>query len=297
MIRINLLPQASARSRRGPSPRISIPTAGSAGVLIVLLAVIAFPLEGWLGYKSFSKVAAARKSLQDRLNDKKKLEDTIAGYGPEADEIKNGLLRAQAQLEILQSLDPRDRILWSEKLAMLAKLIPANVFLTDVQITEDYKEVELQSSIQARTDYEASLKKKGAGGKTGKGAPSRAGKPEAVFKPSISYTLKLVGLTTGADPTEQLDHVNKFHDALVNASWTSQDGQKQAFMDHFNPEIAFEYVQASLYQKQYPVQQFSFKLTTKPMTAEEKKPESDAETTKTAPAQPKKNAPKGKKAA
>jgi hypothetical protein len=153
------------------------------------------------------------------------------------------------QWELLQALDPPDRILWAEKLDMLANLMPANVFLTDIVVHENLVEVETESSIRARRKWEANDKK--------------GPRPPVRKKPIITYVLNIKGLATGSDNVEQFDNVLKFHQALVNHQYVDDKDVKRRFMEGFNPNIEFESVRATLYQG-FPVNEFSFRMRTIP---------------------------------
>lgn len=253
MIEINLLPdndRSARKSRKAAAPSFG----GREKFVVAAFAVVAFGSVGAIGFGSWNKVHQAKVDYMQLKAKQQKLEKEVAATSEKAQEIMELRRVFSDQLEILRSLDPPNRILWSEKIDMIADLMPSNVFLEEVRVEETVTEVELQSSIQARQEWE----------KNGKEGPQ----PEVVKKPVITHTLVLSGVTTGADNVEQFDNVVKFHDALTNHKRVETDGTVRRFMDSFDPNVEFETVEATLHQG-FPVHHFIFKLKTKAPTSEE----------------------------
>jgi hypothetical protein len=243
MIRINLLPGTEKKARAGKAAAAA-PPGGGAMHPIVLLALLAFgAVDGYLFWSAQAKVSGSRETVAAKKADLQKVYDQINELGPEAAQIDYEMKLFDTQLEVLESLKPR--LLWSQKLNQLAKLIPTTVFLNELTLTENFREVETKSSIEARKAWEK--KKLGP-------------KPETQKKPVISYAIRMTGLSTGTDSVEQLDNVAKFHDALVGFEEKNEKGETVRFMDNMKPSIAFEFVEAYIYQRQYPVQRFAFRL-------------------------------------
>lgn len=269
MIEINLLPEneRKGRKKRSAGALLSAPVGGEkyavigAGVLVALIVVV-------LGFGSVSKVATAKSNFDRLQAEKKGLDKEVSELSGKAQEIREMREVLNNQWEILQSLDPVDRILWCEKIEMLANLMPPDVFLTEINVDETVKEIELESSIAAREKWE----------KDGRQGP----KPQVVKKPIITYSLLLKGLTTGSSNVEQFDNVIKFHDALINHEVKHASGKNRRFMDNFDPNIEFETVRATLYED-VPVNEFIFKLRTLPST-----PAANPETLNTAAGKPSK---------
>lgn len=248
MIRINLLPGAEKKGRA--AGRAAAPAAaggGSMTPLAMVLLLLFLGADGFLFWNGFSKIQNSQKRIDEKKSEQTKIEKETAELGPEAVQIEYEMRLFDTQLEILKSLD--NRILWSQKLNMLAKLIPQSVFLSEITIVENFREVEIKSSVEARKEYEDA-----------KGNKKKGPKPEVVKKPVVSYTLRLSGLATGTDSVQQLDNVSKFHDALVSYEEKSPKGEPVRFMDNMKPSIEFEFVEAYMYERKYPVQRFAFKL-------------------------------------
>lgn len=262
MIEINLLPE-SERKGRVAAGRKPAAAAGGAGSGMEGIAVLAFAAAMTVivaagGLFARAQISAAEQRTEAKRAELRQIEAEIQKHQREARQIRRMREVLNNQWELLQALDPPDRILWSEKMDMLANLMPANVFLSNVNVVENVVEVETQASIRRRQQWEQN---------------NRQGpRPPVVKKPIITYVLTLRGLTTGSDNVEQFDNVLKFHQALVNHSSVDHKGVKRAFMDGFNPNIEFESVRATLFEG-FPVNEFSFRLRTKPSTpTEAKKP-------------------------
>lgn len=269
MIQINLLPE---NDKKGRAPKKAGGMTLEAGpgqggnVLVAVVALAVASVVGGAGYFSWNTVHQAQMATRKLEAEKKEVATQIAGLSDQAKEIQHLREVFNNQWEVLQSLDPPDRILWSEKVNMLAHFIPADVFVSKLKLDEEIVEVELQSSIEARQKWEE-------GGKKGT-------KPEVTKKPVINYTLRITGQATGADNVEQFDNVLKFHDAMKAYETVDNSGTKRSFMDCFNPDIEFENIQATLYEG-FPVNQFTFKLRSKPVSpTEPTKEETDSKAAK-----------------
>ncbi|MCX7013976.1 MAG: hypothetical protein NTW86_15725 [Candidatus Sumerlaeota bacterium] len=174
MIRINLLPEelTGRRARAaaaGPPPSwlVFVPI-----VLFVLVDVFLF----WKVFNARSAAAAATKSMQAELADKEKTRDSKLKSFQELRDLKAKL---DNQIEILRQLDPPDRILWSEKLNMLALAITPEAFITELTLTEKVTEVETEESIKRRQAWDND--------KSEKKGPA----PKEVKVPIITQTLAI----------------------------------------------------------------------------------------------------------
>lgn len=256
MIQINLLPTTDRKGGAAKKAEKVKSVGGAFESLVVLVfAGATFAVVGATGYLSWNKVHQTKVAYHKLESEKKQIESEIDKFSDKAKEVQRMREIFDNQWEVLQSLDPPNRILWSEKINMLADLIPADVFLTKLHLEEHVTDVEIESSIEAREKWEA-------GGKKGP-------KPPVVKKPVITYTFRITGLATGSDNVEQFDNVIKFSDAIVAHESTDARGNKTRFMDNFSPNIDFEELEATLYEGT-PVNQFTFRLTTEPMGKDEK---------------------------
>jgi hypothetical protein len=254
MIEINLLPEPDAKGRkagRKPVPGASGTGLETAAILMLAAVMAALVFSG--GFYSISQLRAAQERRQVAQTRLDQVQAEINKHEREARQIRRMRQVLNNQWELLQALDPPDRILWSEKLEMLANLMPPNVFLSNIGVVENVVEVETAASIERRRQWEANRR--------------QGQRPPVVKKPIITYVLTVKGLATGADNIEQFDNVLKFHQALISHKTVDHNGVERAFMDNFNPNIEFESVLATLFEG-VPVNEFSFKLRTKPAGAQ-----------------------------
>lgn len=271
MIRINLLPEAAGK-KPGRRPAAAGAAGGggnSAGGLVIgMLGLVLFGVAGAIFVYSGSQVREAQGRYDKTIANQKRLNGEINKLSDKAKEIQGMMELFSKQYEVLQALDPPDSILWSEKVNMIAELMPKDVFLTDIKIVEETREVQTEASIKAVKEWEDA-------GKTGD-------KPEVIKKPIVTYTMTLAGLASGADNKEQFANVLNFEQALQKYESKDNWGRPRQFMQYFNTEIGIEFIEATLYEQEYPVNRFNFVLRTIPVTSVEKKPEDGA----AAPAKP-----------
>ena len=275
MITINLLDHSNPKGRPGKpaAPGARSSSGGGGGFLTILTLVIAVGLNGAAGYVGFSHYSQARERFTAVKVEHEKVKAEIAAKETEAESVRKYREVVANQLDVLNSLDPPDRILWAEKLNMLSGLVPTNVFLAEVDVTEKVDMVETEQSKAARAKWQ----------KMKKADKEKTKEPAIVTKPVISYVVKLTGLASGRDNVEQFDNMMKFHQAMTEYQMVGQGGETRRFMDSFNPNIEFEKVEATVYEG-VPVNQFVFKLTTRPMGQDTEKPAAEtaapAKTTK-----------------
>lgn len=252
MIKINLLPQNMANSRAtGPQK------ANSPMTIVIMAGVLMAVLNGLAGWLAFSSVIAAKDDV-DRVQAKyDKINKQIETRVKEADEVRKFREVVKNQMDVLRSLDPPERLLWSEKMNMLANLMPPDVFVSEILVTEKVEMVETDASKAAHMKWEKLDKKKGP-------------EPGKVNRPLITYEMKLTGLALGKDSTEQLNNVVKFHTALNSYKMTDAQGKERRFMDGFNPTIEMGGTLTTVYEGT-AVDQFIFTLKTKAIGAEEQK--------------------------
>lgn len=268
MIEINLLPESEqkTRSSRRAAPKKVESGGDRHSIPVIAFALVTFSVLGFMGFNSWSMVHREKVKFEELKAEKEAVDKQTAELSDEAKEIQELRKRFTNQLEVLQALDPPDRVLWSEKINMLADLMPPNIFLTEIAVKEHFREVEIQASIDAAAAWEN-------GGRKGP-------KPETVKKPVITYTMRLQGLSTGVDGVEQFDNVLRFHDAIKSYESVNAWGSSSRFMDNFNADITVESIETTLYDDTYPVNEFIFVLNTRPMTSRE--PGQEPETTNTA---------------
>ncbi len=251
MIQINLLPEAEGRARRARPARAAAPGGALATAVVVAAGVAVAAVIGGVFYQwSWLPRVEAQKALKEAEDERTRVQTQINRLSPEASEIREARARLDQQLEILNALDPPQRVLWSQKFNMLAHLIPAEVFLNRMELTEQVVEVETEDSKRRRREWEEA------------GRP-RDRRPVVVKKPVVTYTLRVNGLASGADNVEQLNNMMKFHDALQ--AYEDESGNR--FIDGFNADIGVDLARASVYEG-FNVTEFTFVLKTIPAGAE-----------------------------
>lgn len=252
MIKINLLPQnAQKRNKAGSSG-----SGGNRGTLLIVVAALAMlAVNAVAGWVVLSSVFVAKNEMNDVKNKRDLISQQINKRMSEADRVRKFREVVTNQMDVLKSLDPPERILWCEKLNMLSNLVPPNVFLSEVQITEQVEMVETEASKAAHIKWERAEKKRGI-------------EPQPVKRPLISYKMKVTGLALGKDSFEQMNNAMKFHHAMTTYIMKDSRGKAHRFMDGFNSNVDLGSIEATLYEGS-PVNQFTFTLTTKVMGAEE----------------------------
>lgn len=253
MIRINLLPE-ELRGRGRRTIGASRPGV-SAGTIAAIAALILIDLAAF--YAIFHRIQAAKDKtaeMKAELADKTAERDKLMPDYVLLRDLREELIVKEA---ILKTLDPPDRILWSQKLNMLCYIVHPEVFITNLNLTEDVQMVETEASIKRRQDWEA-MATKPAGGP-----------PEPVKVPIITQTLTITGITTGDTNREQLDSFREFWTALQSYKTKDNRGADVGFMDGFAktevPEsgLVFDQVVGGK-----DVGQFTITLTTVPMSGE-----------------------------
>ncbi len=260
MIRINLLDSTQQKkARRGATPGAATGRAGAALVVFVALAFLT--LDGTLAWRMWSQVDRSKRELKAAVAEHAELERKISLQTNEAAEVSRFREVVANQMDVLRSLDPPDRILWSQKINMLASLTPNNVFLDEIRIAEMVEEVETEASKQAIENWRKSTDK------------NKGPQPAPVRRPVIRYRLVLTGLATGEDHIEQFDNVMAFYRSMIDYQMVDTQGQPQRFMDGFHREMEFEEIKGEVYEG-VGVNKFIFRLTTLPMGEEQSnKPE------------------------
>jgi hypothetical protein len=249
MIKINLLPAEAIGKKR--KERVAVPRTSTITVIIIIICYALVAGEAWWVY---NKKAKSQEDLENLLAERDALKTQIAKISEEFKSLKRLKELAANQIEILNSLDPPNRLLWSEKINMMAELIPRNVYIIQLEMTEDTKMVITKESRTKIKEWED-------GGKKGP-------KPPEIKKPVITQTLKISGITYDEDSEERLQRVVDFYYALKNFSWVGKKGEVRRFMDHFREEIGIARIPiTSDNVAGVPVRRFQFILITKPITS------------------------------
>jgi len=242
MIKINLLPpelqgkKGRAKVRTAAFGGIS-PAAGTAlmaGVLVALLA--AWIIVGYgLIWSPISKAEAKESAMKGEHDAQKKILD-----GKNA-EHKVRLAKwklMQDQKEILQELKPANRLLWSEKLNMLVNLVPEDIYITGVEVTEKVDLVETASSKEAGAAYAKKKKESETGvlDEKQKAAKLRdvGPTPKIVYKSVISQTLIIKAATLiREDGADRIAKVSEFERNMQQYEMKNAKGEVRRFKDFF----------------------------------------------------------------
>jgi Tfp pilus assembly protein PilN len=246
MIKINLLPaEVAGRKRR---ERAIAPKTSSVVLIIIVLCYVFVAGEAWWVY---NKSAASNKAVMDLRAERDAKKSQIDKISSEFKTLKALKEIATNQIEILNSLDPPTRLLWAEKINMLAELIPRNVYVTSIVMTEKTDMVVTAESRRRIAEWE----------KQGKKGP----KPPEVKKPVITQTLNLSGVTWDENSEERLQRVVDFYYALKDFSTTAPNGEVRRFMDNFKDNIQIAPITSDRIAN-VPVRKFEFIIVTKPIT-------------------------------
>lgn len=245
MIKTNLLPPELQKKRAQPKRGGGGLSAGSgpgvsfAAVALALLFVFVL-IDGYTAYRLYSTVSTAKRAAAKAKSDldaaKKFYDDQHKAY---EEKFREWTLMREKE-EILTVLMPKDRIIWAEKLNMLADLIPDGVYLSNVEVTEKIDKVETKESIKAREEYqkkkdEITAKKAAA---AVSGPPEKIGpEPLKIEKPIITQTLILSALAQwGEGDVARLDKVSEFQQRMQTYETKNDKGEVRRFGDGFDQE-------------------------------------------------------------
>ena len=251
MIRINLLPVEERKRRRmKPSAEAmgAAPSGGGISPLTVLILLLCYAVVVVLGYWVYKQKVEDERTLKEKRDALAEVKKEIKSIEKQYAEIKKLKELTQNQLEVLNALDPVDRLLWAEKINMIAELIPDGVYITQIMVKENVQEKETPESLKA---YDEWVKK----GKQGT-------RPRPIKKPIITQYLTLDGVSRAELPEDRLRLISAFNEALQTFHWKTSSGKIHKFYDHFRGEIDPSDMEVIRIEN-IPVTKFSFTLTTK----------------------------------
>ncbi len=247
MIKINLVPAELAGKKR--RERIGAPKPSFIVTLVVIGLFVVVVCEGLLAHRA---KAASDNALKTAISERDEVKGQIDALEGEYQRLKYIKMLVANQIEILNSLNPTNRLLWSEKLNMLADLIPPNVYITDLLMTESVQNVETFESQQHRAEWEKAGKKGTA--------------PAVVKKPIIRQSLRITGITFAQNSEKRLQLVLDFLNALQKYTYRTASGKTQRFMDNFDDLIKIVRIPTILVQG-VEVSQFVFVITSRPLSS------------------------------
>lgn len=252
MIKVNLLPQEVAVTGRAAARPLGGPVSG--GAVVALALVLAYVLVSIVGFlviykriQSDSAVKIAEQKYQKVLDDIAKLEKNFK-------ELKTLRALYENQLEVLNALDPKERLLWCEKFNLLPQLVPEGVFLTRIKVDEEVKEVETAESLRRQQEWQK--------------AGSRGARPPVVKKPQIRQTLTLEGVAylEGGQSDRRLELIIAFLNSLRSKEAVVPYTKKaKSFMEIFEGEdVSWDPIIGDRVADR-EVSRFVFKIKTRPM--------------------------------
>ena len=224
MIRINLLPPELTKSKKGRAKAFKAPSSGTP--LVVIILIIAYIAAIGFSYSIVSDYMNRKQEIEDLRSERDKIQEEVEEKSKEFEELLELHSLLSNQVEILKALDPPGRLLWSEKLNMLADIAPKGVYLTNVQVTEQIKEVQTEQSRKRRQTWLDNDKE--------------GEEPPIIRKPVITQTLAISGVTWADNAEQRLQLIVRFHDAMKGYSRKGRGGNTRRFMDNFQDQIRID---------------------------------------------------------
>jgi Tfp pilus assembly protein PilN len=258
MIRINLLPEKEIKRRRAER---AAPTGQFSGLTMAIVAAIFALIGGYYYFGIYRRQATVASAARVQRNRRDLLDTQIEKRQRSAQELQKVERLSKSMLDIVYALDPEDRLLWSEKINQLSDLIPTNVYVTNLTVTEAILKKETAGSKRLLADWQ-----RDAAGKAKSKAQQKvaeAGRPATIFYPEIVQTLQIQAIASSENDAERIRLINEFYDNLkkgMNAKI------KADFMKGFMDRIEIGDV-APRAMGGRNVADFSFTLKTKPTGA------------------------------
>ena len=94
---------------------------------------------------------------------------------------------------MLNVLDPPNRLLWTEKLNIISDLRPENIYITQLEVTENVNQIETVASKRAIADWDEAKED---------GEPLETPRPRPVKVPIITQELTLTGVSYLTEQSE-----------------------------------------------------------------------------------------------
>lgn len=244
MIKVNLLPQELLGKGSAAKAQQS-----SDGGLVVFLALFGFVVVvGTIFGYSINAQYQAEKAKKEADARAKTLEGELRALRVEYEELESMLRILQNQKAVLDALDPPDRLLWSKKLNMLPMLVPENVFLTDIVLTEKVSEIETEESLKANQAWVA--------------AGSKGTPPPKEKVPVIDQKMELTGLAYSPEGKSEnrLQRITEFRTNLeskdVKIPYT---GKVERYIAGFRRQVGISAIELTSVMER-DVSKFTFSL-------------------------------------
>jgi Tfp pilus assembly protein PilN len=260
MIRINLLPEKEVKRRRAVE-RV-VPARQVSPLTILILAAMFALIGGYYYFGIQRRLSAKQKTERDLRSQVESRDSEIQKLQKGAMELQQVERITKSMLDIVYALDPEDRLLWSEKLNQLSDLVPGNVFIMHLTVSEAITKEETAGSRRQRTAWLNEQKTKAKSKK-----PPKAGEtaPPPIYYPKIIQTLLIQSVAYSENDAERIRLINEFHDNLMNG-FNGQAKIKADFMKGFTGQIEIGDVIPRVVGGR-TVAEFSFTLKSKPTEA------------------------------
>ena len=251
MIKVNLLPTDGAKGQK--KRQIAAPKPSIVVVLILAIVYLAVGTEVYVVAKNRLGMFNEKKK---KFDEKEKILKDIEDLEEQFEKLKEIKGLIYNQVEILRALKTSDRILWSEKINMLSAMIPENVYITKMKMKEKQEPIVTQESQEKIKEWETLPEDEKAS----------IPKPEPIFKPLITQTIIIDGISRGGSPEECLVCIVDFQKAMNSYKETRRDGTVSKFRDIFDKiEMGDTYMSAV---EDVEVRKFQFILTTQPLVSQ-----------------------------
>lgn len=248
MIKVNLLPQELS----GKAVAASGGGEGEGGAVVALVALVVLAIVGTGGWWVYNEIDTAEKNREKLEKESAQLESELKKMRSEWEEIETALRVLENQWAIIQSLDPPERLLWTQKINMLPLLVPKNVFITDLILREQVDEVETEEYKAAYRDWAA---------KGSKGTP-----PIKSTQPVIKQTFALSGIAFSPENSSEqrlgaiIEFDKNINEKMVKIPFS---GKEEEFLNGFVRRIAYSAIEQDRVGDR-EVSKFTFTLSATP---------------------------------
>lgn len=255
MIRINLLPVKDTKKRRTVAR--SAPSSQVSPLTILIIVLLAGVLGGYYYFMVRKPLIEKRDTRNTWVKKVDDLNSELKGLRGKVGSLKKLDAMSESMLDIVDALDPEDRILWSEKLNQISDLIPENVYIYRLTVTEEIKRVETAGSKRRQKTYQEEL----TAWKKDQSKPKPEA-PEPIYYPEVKQILTIYGIAYSESEPERIRLINSFWDNLKNGINPKTKVQAH-FMDGFLGTITYGVVETKNYGGRQ-VADFSFRIETRP---------------------------------
>lgn len=259
MIRINLLPEKEGKKRpraaveRATSPRQVSP------LTIVILAGMVVAIGGFY-YFAAVKPLKGKEEKASRLKAKEaELDKEINSIKGSVEILKVSESITRSMLDIVDALDPEDRLLWSQKLNEISDLVPDNVYITRIKVDEAIKQRETVNSLRRHKEWMEAYGTKKKRARVKGPVPAE---PPRIYYPEIVQTLTIQAVAHAENEEERMRLINQFWDNL-DTGVNEKTEVRTEFPSGFDGSPQYGNMTPKEIQA-HRVKEFSFVLRTQP---------------------------------